>query len=337
MAPLQMIYPVLPLKSTVLFPHILMPVAVGRPQSVAAAEAALALEDKMLVAAVQRDPQTQTPDLADLYPTATLAVVKRVIQRQNNVLQLLLQGVRRVELHQVIDTTPYLRVAVAPLPEPQEDSPEVTALFRNVQDLVRKAVKHLETIPEDMVNLLVGTAEPVKLAYLIAMVLNIDLEEEMQLLTTDNLRFLLQRIYEYLAREVQILELRQKIAGETQVELDKAQRDYVLRQQLRQIQKELGEDDEQDDTDLLRQRLAETELPDEVRKELERELGRLQRLAPAAPDHQVLRSYLEFALELPWTSHHYRSTGPDTGAGSFSMRITLALRTLRTASSNTSQ
>ncbi len=302
MAPLHTIYPVLSLKSTVLFPHILMPVAVGRPQSVAAAEAALALEDKMLVAAVQRDPQTQTPDLPDLYPTATLAVVKRVIQRQDNVLQLLLQGVERVELQQAVETTPYLRVAVASLPEPREDSPEVTALFRNVQELVRTAVKHLETIPEDMVNLLINTAEPVKLAYLIATVLNIDTAQEMQLLMTDNLPFLLQRIYEHLAREVQILELRQKIAGETQVELDKAQRDYVLRQQLRQIKKELGEDDEQDDTDLLRQRLAETDLPDEVRKELERELSRLQRLAPAAPDHQVLRSYLEFALELPWTA-----------------------------------
>jgi ATP-dependent Lon protease len=302
MAPLHTVYPVLPLKSTVLFPHILMPVAVGRSPSVAAAEAALALEDKMLVAAVQRDPQTQAPGLADLYPTATLAVIKRVIQRQDNVLQLLLQGVERVTLQQAVASTPYLRVAVTALPEPQEDSPEATALLRNVQELIRTAVKHLETIPEDMANLLISTAEPVKLAYLIATVLNIDTAQEMQLLTTDSLPALLQRIYEHLSREVQILELRQKIAGETQVELDKAQRDYVLRQQLRQIKKELGEDEDQDDTDLLRQRLAETAIPDEVRKELERELSRLQRLAPAAPDHQVLRSYLEFALELPWTT-----------------------------------
>jgi ATP-dependent Lon protease len=125
-----------------LFPHILMPVAVGRPHSVSAAEAALALEDKMLVAAVQRDPQTPAPDLPDLYPTATLAVIKRVIQRQDNVLQLLLQGVERVTLQQAVATTPYLRVAVASLPEPQEDSPEATALLP-VQELIRTAVKHL--------------------------------------------------------------------------------------------------------------------------------------------------------------------------------------------------
>ncbi len=295
-------YPVLSLKSTVLFPHILLPVAVGRPMSVAAAEATLASEDKRLVAAVQRDPQTQAPGLADLYPTATLAVVKRVIQRHENVLQLVLQGVGRVELLHDVESSDYLRAAVRPLAEPEDNSAEVTALFRNIQDLVRQAVQYLDTIPEDMANLLINTVEPVKLAYLIATVLNIDTQQEIGLLTTDNLRSLLEQIAEHLSREVQILSLRRKIAGETQVELDKAQREYVLRQQLRQIKKELGEDEDQDDVDVLRERLAETKLPDEVRKELEREVSRLQRLSPMAPDHQLLRSYLEFALELPWTA-----------------------------------
>jgi ATP-dependent Lon protease len=161
---------VLPLKSTVLFPHILIPVAVGRSQSVAATEAALALEDKTLIAAVQRDAQVQNPGLDDLYPTATLAVVKRVIQRQENVLQLLIQGVERVKLVQTESTAPYLQVVVSRLPEAQDESPEVMALFRNIQALVRQAVRHLETIPEDMANLLISTAEPVKLAYLIATV-----------------------------------------------------------------------------------------------------------------------------------------------------------------------
>ncbi len=295
-------YPVLLLKSTVLFPHILLPVAVGRPMSVAAAEATLASEDKRLVAAVQREAQTQTPEFADLYSTATLAVVKRVIQRNENVLQLVLQGVERVELLHEVESSDYMRVAVRPLAEPEDNSTEVTALFRNTQDLVRQAVQYLDTIPEDMANLLINTVEPVKLAYLIATVLNIDTQQEIELLMTDNLRPLLEQIAEHLSREVQILSLRRKIAGETQVELDKAQREYVLRQQLRQIKKELGEDEDQGDVDVLRERLAETELPDEVRKELDREVSRLQRLTPMAPDHQLLRSYLEFALELPWTA-----------------------------------
>ena len=298
----HLVYPVLPLKSTVLFPHILLPVAVGRPMSVSAAEATLASEDKLLVAAVQRDPQTQTPEMGDLYPTATLAVVKRVIQRHENVLQLVLQGIERVELLHDVDSDDHMKAAVRTLAEPEDTSTEVAALFRNIQDLVRQAVQYLDTIPEDMANLLINTVEPVKLAYLIATVLNIDTQQEIDLLMTDNLRSLLEQIAEHLSREVQILSLRRKIAGETQVELDKAQREYVLRQQLRQIKKELGEDEDQDDVDVLREQLAETEMPDEVRKELEREVSRLQRLTPMAPDHQLLRGYLEFALELPWAS-----------------------------------
>ena len=296
------VYPVLPLKSTVLFPHILLPVAVGRPMSVSAAEATLASEDKLLVAAVQRHPQTPAPELEDLYSRATLAVVKRVIQRHENVLQLVLQGVERVELVHDVDSEDHMRVAVRTLAEPEDNSAEVTALFRNIQDLVRQAVQYLETIPEDMASLLINTVEPVKLAYLIATVLNIDTKQEIELLMTDNLRPLLEQIAEHLSREVQILSLRRKIAGETQVELDKAQREYVLRQQLRQIKKELGEDEDQDDVDVLRERLVETKVPDEVRKELEREVSRLQRLTLMAPDHQLLRGYLEFALELPWVS-----------------------------------
>lgn len=299
-APLS--YPVLPLKSTVLFPHILMPVVVGRLQSVAAVEATLATEEKMLIAAVQRDPKTQNPTLADLYPVATLAVVKRVMQRQENVLQLLLQGVERVTLQHAAASTPYLRATVTSLPEPHDKAPEVTAMSQSIQELVRKAVQRLETIPEDMAHLLINTVEPAKLAYLIATVLNIDTVQEMEFLTTDDLLPLLQKVYTHLSREVQILELRQKIAGDTQVELDKAQREYVLRQQLKQIKKELGEDDEQDDTENLRQRLTEITVPDEVRKELEREITRLQRLSPMAPDYQVLRGYLEFAFELPWAT-----------------------------------
>ncbi len=296
------IYPVLPLKSTVLFPHILMPVAVGRAQSVAATEAALALEEKTVVAAVQRDPQIQHPTLQDLYPTATLAVVKHVVQREKNLLQILLQGTERVELQHITQTTPYLEAAVVSVPELHDESDKITALLRNIQELVITAVKDLDTIPDDMANLLVTTAEPVKLAYLIATVLNIDTEQEMALLALNDLPVLLQRVYAYLSREVQILELRQKIAGETQVELDKAQRDYILRQQLKQIKKELGEDDDHDEVELLRQQLADTDMPAEVRKELERELSRLQRLAPMAPDYQVLRGYVEFALELPWAA-----------------------------------
>jgi ATP-dependent Lon protease len=153
-----------------------------------------------------------------------------------------------------------------------------------------------------MASLLEQTEDPAALAYLIAAMLNLETKEAIALLTLDDLTRLLQEVYERFSKEVQILELQRKIAGETKVEIDKTQREYILRQQLKQIKKELGEDDEENEVEQLRQRLNETELPEEVRSELERELSRLQRLAPAAPDYQVLRGYLEFALELPWTA-----------------------------------
>jgi ATP-dependent Lon protease len=284
----------------VLFPHLLIPVAVGRPQSLAAIEAAQATEGEKVVVAVQRDPQKQPSGLSDLYPIATIGIITRTIQRQDSVFQVLLQGTERVKLEDMTATTPYLQARVTPLATLQDTSDTAIALRRNVQGLVRQALQYLNSVPEEMATLLTQAEDPVLLAYLIATLLNLEIEEAMALLAIDEVPVLLQQVYERLAKEVQILELQHKIAGDTKVEIDKNQREYILRHQLKQIKKELGEDEEQNEGDLLRQRLEEADLPDEIRVELERELGRLQHLAPAAPDYQVLRSYLEFALELPW-------------------------------------
>jgi ATP-dependent Lon protease len=293
-------YPVLPLKNTVLFPGILMPVAVGRPQSVAAIEAVQATEQHKIVVAVQRDPEAIVTGAGDFYPIATLAVINRVLSRENNILQVFLQGIERVRVDAVTETTPYLAVGVTPLPSLQDTSQETVALFRNIRELVGQAIQLLGGAPQDMVAHLMQSDDPATLAYLVATMLNVKTEQAVAWLEIDHLPHLLQRVHEHLAQEVQILELRQKIAGEAKGEIDKKQREYILREQLQQIKKELGEDDDEDDVALLRQRLEEAELPEDIRTELDRELGRLQRLAPAAPDYQVLRSYLEFALELPW-------------------------------------
>ncbi|MDH3601400.1 MAG: endopeptidase La [Candidatus Tectomicrobia bacterium] len=297
----QAVYPVLPLKHAVLFPDILMPVAVGRPQSVAAVEAAQASENQKLIVAAQRDPDKPVSGLDDLYPVATVAIVTRVLQRQDNVLQVFLQGQERVSLSPAPTGDAYLQVNATPLPKLESTSEESIALFRNIRELVAKAVQQLGGVPEEMAPLLMHAEKPATLAYLVATMLNLELEEAINLLKAESLLDLLRQVHQRLAQEVHILELRQKIAGDAKSELDKTQREYVLRQQLKQIQKELGEDAEQDEVELLRQQLQETELPDEIRVELERELDRLQRLNPAAPDYQVLRSYLEFALELPWS------------------------------------
>jgi len=298
----QAVYPVLPLKHAVLFPDILMPVAVGRPQSVAAVEAAQASDNQKLIVAVQRDVDKPVSILDDLYPMATVAIVTRVLQRQDNVLQVFLHGEERVSLSPAPDGAAYLQATATPLPKLESESEESIALFRNIRELVAKAVQQLGGVPEEMAPLLMQAEKPATLAYLVATMLNLEMEEAVKLLGAESLLALLRQVHEHLAQEVHILELRQKIAGDAKSELDKTQREYILRQQLKQIKKELGEDSEQDEVELLRQQLQETELPDEIRAELDRELDRLQRLNPAAPDYQVLRSYLEFALELPWSA-----------------------------------
>ena len=296
----QATYPILPLRNSVLFPEILMPVAVGRRQSVAAVEAAQASEDHKIVVVVQRNPDREPVSLADVYPTATLAVITRVIPTQGGSQQVFLRGVERVRLRELNTDASHLTATVTPLDTPRDDSDSSIALFRNIRELVGQAVRQLGGVPDEMAALLMQTDKPAALAYLVITLLNIEPAEAAGLLAIDDLAELLNRVHNHLAKEVKILELRQKIAGEAQGEIDKHQREYVLRQQLKQIKKELGEDDEQNDVDMLRQRLEEAALPEDIRKELERELGRFERLAPASPDHQVLRSYLEFALELPW-------------------------------------
>jgi ATP-dependent Lon protease len=279
-----------------------MPVAVGRPQSVAAVEAAQASDNQKLIVAVQRDADKTVASLDDLYPVATLAIVTRVLQRQDHVLQVFLHGEERVSLTPVPGGGAYLQAVATPLPKLESESEEAIALFRNIRELVAKAVQQLGGVPEEMAPLLMQAEKPATLAYLVATMLNLETEQAVDLLGAESLLTLLRQVHERLAQEVHILELRQKIAGDAKSELDKTQREYILRQQLKQIKKELGEDSEQDEVELLRQQLQETELPDEIRTELDRELDRLQRLNPAAPDYQVLRSYLEFALELPWSA-----------------------------------
>jgi ATP-dependent Lon protease len=279
-----------------------MPVAVGRPQSVAAVEAAQASDNQKLIVAVQRDADKTVASLDDLYPVATVAIVTRVLQRQDHVLQVFLHGEERVSLTPVPGGGAYLQAVATPLPKLESESEEAIALFRNIRELVAKAVQQLGGVPEEMAPLLMQAEKPATLAYLVATMLNLETEQAVDLLGAESLLTLLRQVHERLAQEVHILELRQKIAGDAKSELDKTQREYILRQQLKQIKKELGEDSEQDEVELLRQQLQETELPDEIRTELDRELDRLQRLNPAAPDYQVLRSYLEFALELPWSA-----------------------------------
>ena len=296
--------PILPLRHIVVFPSGVTPLTVGRPMSLAAAEAALATEEKLLGAIAQRGDDEAEPGPASLYQTGTLVVINRMMRSPgtDNVLHLIVQGQERFRIIEFIQETGYLKARVEILDDPvREETPEVEALRRNINALVQKALTLLPNVPNEIRNLIVAADDSVRLAYFLGTVLDLETSQEQALLEATTEGELLRLTHNYLAREVEVLDIRNQISSQAQEELGKAQRDYILREQMKQIQKELGEvEPEQAEAALLRERVAKADLPEEVRVEAERELRRLERLPSAAPDYHVTRTYLEWILDLPW-------------------------------------
>jgi ATP-dependent Lon protease len=288
----------------VIFPSGLSPLTVGRPLSLAASEAALSTEEKLLGVLTQRgESETDpTPDL--LYRVGTLVVISRMMRAPGSeeVLHLIVHGQERIRVLEFVQETPYLKARVEVLPEPaHESTPEVEALRRNINELVGRALNLLPNVPPEIRAVIGSTGDSVRLAYFLGSVLELGVQQEQALLEAHTESELLRLTHTYLAREVEILEVRNRIATETQEQLGKTQRDFILREQMKQIQKELGESEpEQAEAALLRERIEKANLPDEVRSEADRELKRLERLPSAAPDYHVIRTYLEWILDLPW-------------------------------------
>jgi ATP-dependent Lon protease len=295
------VLPVLPLKNTVLFPHLGMPLAVGRPNSLAAVEAALATEEKTFVVAAQKDGNNDQPGFDDLYSIGTRAVIKKMA-RGEGVIELLVQGVERVTLLKAEQNEPFLKARVQSLPEPQDMGTEIEALHRAVVDLAARVLELAQVqVPINIQQIVAQTQDPLRFAYLLGSMLSLDVAREQALLEAPTRAEALRLMHGYLTHEVQVLELRKKISTAAETEMSKQQREYMLRQQMQAIQEELGEKTpEKAEVEELRRRLGEADLPDYVRKEAEHELSRLERLPPIAPDYQVIRTYLDFVLELPW-------------------------------------
>ncbi|MFL5331042.1 MAG: endopeptidase La [Gemmataceae bacterium] len=302
--PAQAALPVLPLKNTVLFPHLFLPLSVGRENSVAAVQAALTSEDKSIVVVAQRNPEDDRLSPEALYMVGTRAVIKRM-NRTDEMLEILVQGYERVRLLSFEQTEPYLKVRVEPIPLPEDTNTEVEAMQRAVLEVAGRVIELAQPPqgPSGVQQMLANAPDPLRLCFMLGSMLSLDIEKEQSLLEAKSQMEALALIHGYLAHEVQVLELRQKITTQAQSEMSREQRQYVLRQQMRAIQDELGEKGaETAEADSLREQLAKANLPDEVRKEADRELTRLERLNPQAPDYQVTRTYLELIAELPWNA-----------------------------------
>jgi ATP-dependent Lon protease len=296
------VLPVLPLKNTILFPGLLLPLTVGRESSLAAVEAALKTEEKEVVLVAQRDPHIDAPQQDDLYTIGTKAVIRKSSRQGEEVMEILVLGIERVVIVK-IEFEGYLRARFRELPLPQDGGSEVEALQGALLELAAKAVSLAQPqSAAELTRMLAGNDDPLRLAYLLASIFSLDAAKEQRLLEAETRLDALRLMHSFLAHELQVLELRQKIASSARDEMGKEQREYLLRQQLRAIQQELGEKDpEKAELELLRERFEKTELPEEAKKEVERELARLERLPAQSPDHHVTRTWVEFVLELPWT------------------------------------
>jgi ATP-dependent Lon protease len=296
--------PILPLQNTTLFPETVVPLAVGRDRSTRAVEDSLSTQEKLL-ACITTKTENVTGDDAkpdDLYRVGTLVNIKRMM-RNEGIMQLIVQGMDRFEILEWQAEQPFLKAKIRILPALRRvDEEEIEALKRNIQGMIQEALALLPQVPPEIRVAVTSQDDPVQLAYFMASVLDLGTETEQKMLESSTVDGLLTLTHAALARELEIMQIRSKIATEAQHEMDKSQRDYVLRQQMRAIQKELGEDEsgEKAEAEQLRERLEKADLPDDVRKEAERELRRMEALPQSAPDFHVIRTYLEYVLDLPW-------------------------------------
>ena len=293
--------PILPVRDTVLFPHAVLPLTVGRESSVQLINSLG--EDKTIVVVAQREARVDAPQASDLYTVGTLAVVHKVVKMPNQSLFVFAEGLERVRLAEFTQLTPFMRGRVDPVPEaiPPKSS-EVEALQRNVLTLFQQIVAGSPTLSDELSTVAMNIEEPGRLVDFIASSLpSLSTADKQDTLETTDVRVRLEKINHHLAKELEVQQLRNKIQSEVQDRVQQTQREYYLREQMKAIQKELGEQDEgARDTEELRQKIENAGMPDEVKKEALKELGRLSRMSPMAADYSVTRNYIEWLAILPW-------------------------------------
>ncbi len=292
--------PVLPLKETVVFPQSMTPLAIGQERSVKLVDDVIA-GNRLLALFTVRNEEADEPGWDDLYETGTAAVIHKMIRVPDGTLRILVQGVGRIRLEQRFQDDPYLVGEFAEVPDIVEETPEVEALTRNVQSLFARVIGLVPYLPQELEIAAANVDDPSALSYLVASTLRLKTGEKQQLLEEADVGTRLRELSAILNRELEVVELGSKIQSQVQSEMEKGQREYFLRQQLKAIQDELGEGDEQQaEVSELRGRIDELDLPEEVLKTANRELSRLEKLPPAAGEYGVIRTYLDWILTLPW-------------------------------------
>ncbi|HSL52477.1 MAG TPA: endopeptidase La [Candidatus Deferrimicrobiaceae bacterium] len=295
------VLPVLPLRDAVVFPLTAAPLVVGQPRSVRLVDDVMR-GNRLLALVAQRDPTPEpaTPDV--LYRVGTVGMIHQLARGPEGSVRLMVQGIERIKILDWTGTEPYLVARVEAAPDQVVEGTEVDALRRAAADIFRRLVEVSPELPDELGVAAESFTDPRHLLYFVASLVPLDLPVRQELLETDPVPAKLRRLVDLLQRELAVRELGQKITSDTEERLSKKQREYYLREQLRSIQRELGEDREGDaQVGELRRRIEEAGLPDEARREAERELTRLAGLSPSSPEHGMIGTYLEWMASLPWS------------------------------------
>ncbi len=292
---------ILPLRGVVVYPLTALPLTVGRPRSIRLIDDAV-LGKRMIGLVAAKEPEKEDPSSDDVYTVGTAALVHRLRKAPDGTVVLLVQGLERIKIREFTQTEPYLKARVEIAPDTVEETVEVEALMRNIVELFNRLVSLVPHIPDELVMLALNVDDPRQLAYAVATYMRMELGMAQEILEIDEVREKLRRLTVTLNQELEVLELGKKIQTEAQTEMTKMQREYFLREQLKAIKKELGEEDEQTmEVEELRQKIEEAGMPEEAEKEAKRELDRLSKLPTAAAEYSVIRTYLDWLVNLPWS------------------------------------
>jgi ATP-dependent Lon protease len=293
--------PILPLRGLVVYPQTAIPLTVGQPRSVKLVDDVVN-GDRLVGLVTSLDPEMETPGPDDIHRIGTLASIHRLFRAPDGTIRLLVQGLTRIQIDEFTETEPYLRARITSLPETPDETLETQALVRNVVEQFQRLAELVPNIPNELVSSALNVDEPLQLVYAVATYIRMDIDKAQELLEMETLSEKLRYLMEVLSKELEVLELGRKIQSEAQSEMEKTQREYFLREQLKAIQKELGEGDEQTvEVEEFRRKIAEADMPEEAEKEARREVDRLAKLPIAAAEYGVIRTYLDWLTSLPWS------------------------------------
>jgi ATP-dependent Lon protease len=293
--------PVLPIRNAVLFPGAVAPFDVGREKSVALVEDVHNLQSPVIAIFAQRDPATDDPSYDDLYPVGCAARVLKALKHSSGNYSLILQGLTRIRLDQLTQQSPYMRAKIARVETPATEDVEAEALAMSLRDVAKQVIQLMPELPREAGSLIDSIQAPGALADLVAANLDAPVEEKAQLIETVEVKDRIRKVLKLLTRQLEILKMRERINSQIKEEMGKNQREYVLRQQLKAIKEELGEDDgDQGDLDGLEERISKATLPSEADSVAKKQLKRLRSMQVGSAEYTVVRTYLDWILDLPW-------------------------------------